>query len=535
MRIDVPTMKGEVPRLEPHLLPNEAATLAENCEFERGIVSPLRNDADGPELAISAPATLFLYAHSHWFTFAERVDVIANPMAQDQYQRVYWTGQQKPKLTAQDIATGSGVMPAAWYDLGVPRPSSPPIVTNVDDSTGEDPLEGELPSYDDEDRLYIQTYVTAFGEEGGPGDASASVLIEKPGSTVTVSLATPGVNTHNITHTRLYRSVTSGGEGDYLLVAELPISQSEYVDSERDINGPTLDTWDYDVPDESMRGLCSMANGICAGFAGNEVMFSEAYLPYAWNRANTGVTDDDIVAIAPIETSLVVATKGKPFLFSGINPETITGQRLNVEQACVSPDSLAVINGMALYASPDGLVAISSSSAVVITETIIDRESWQAFKPETIRAWANDGKYIAQYDGGAFIFDPGTQSFTRLSATWDAAYNYLQDDTLYIAQGGYLNSWRRGSEHLSMAWQSKQFLIPQDSMITCARIQAESPERLKVSFFVDGETVYELSPGELTDIAFRLPAMRGTKWQVKIEGASKVERIILADAMVELY
>lgn len=71
----------------------------------------------------------------------------------------------------------------------------------------------------------------------------------------------------------------------------------------------------------------------------------------------------------------------------------------------------------------------------MVTEGLIDRDSWQSFKPETIKAWANEGQYIAQYDGGAFIFDPSTQSFTRLSASWDAAYHYLNEDTLFIANG----------------------------------------------------------------------------------------------------
>lgn len=535
MRIEISTMKGEVPRLEPHLLPNETATYAKDCTFERGIIAPLHSDLDGPVLPITNTQTLFLYAHTHWFTFDKQVSVIANPMAQDPYQRVYWTGQDKPKLTAQDIATSAGSMPAAWYDLGVPRPTSSPIITNVDGSTGEAPPEGELPAYDDEDRLYIQTYVTRFGEEGAPGDASGSTLIDKPGSTVTVTLAVPGVNTHNITHTRLYRSVTSSGEGDYLLVAELPISQTEYVDAARDVNGPALETWDYDMPDATMQGLCSMANGICAGFSGNEVMFSEAYLPYAWNSANRGTTDDDIVAIAPIETSLVVATKGKPYLFSGVTPEMITGMHLNVEQACVSAASLVVINGMALYASPDGLVAISASSAVVVTENIIDRESWQAFKPETIKAWANEGQYIAQYDGGAFIFDPGSQSFTRLSNIWDTAFNYLQQDTLFIAQGTALKEWRRGQALIPMTWQTKEFIIPQNTFLTCARIQADAPEALKVIFIADGNIFYTLEMGELSNEPFRLPPVRGQKWQVRIVGQSKVERILLADSLSELY
>ncbi|HFQ5397110.1 TPA: hypothetical protein ACGUON_000753 [Vibrio vulnificus] len=535
MRIEIATMKGEMPRLEPHLLPNEAAAFALNCTYERGVVAPMKSDLADVLLPIDSPKTLYLYAHTHWFTFSKPMSVIANPMAQDPYQRVYWTGQGKPKVTAQDIAVTQGVMPAAWYDLGVPRPLGKPLVTKVDASTGENPPEGELPAYDDEDRLYIQTYVTRFGEEGAPGEASQSVLIEKPGSTVTIQLAPLSASTHNVTHTRLYRSVSSSGEGEFLLVAELPISQTQYIDAARDINGPSLETWDYDVPDANLQGLCAMANGICAGFAGNEVMFSEAYLPYAWSKSNRGITDDDIVAIAPIETSLVVATKGKPYLFSGVTPSMITGMRLNIEQACVSAASMVVINGTAIYASPDGLVAISSSSTFVLSDAIIDRATWQSFKPETIQAWAVEGQYVAQCDGGGFIFDLVSQSFTRISHRWAAAYHYLHKDSLYVAKGSQLSQWRNGIDVIAMEWMSKKFIVSHSALVTCARIQCPAPELLAVSFIADDVEIYSLTFGELTNNPFRLPPVRAFQWQVKVTGSVKVERIILADTISELY
>lgn len=535
MRIEIATMKGEIPRLEPHLLPNEAAERSLNCHYERGIIAPMQSDVLSATLPLSGPKTLFFYAHTHWFTFADRVSVLANPMAQDPYQRVYWSGQGKPKVTAQDIATGSGTMPKAWYDLGVPRPSVKPQVTKVDAATGMDPPQGELPAYDDEDRLYIQTYVTRFGEEGAPSAASASVLIEKPASTVTVQLGTLGANTHNITHRRLYRSVSAAGEGDFLLVAELPISQTQYLDAARTINGPSLVTWDYDVPDPNMQGLCAMANGICAGFAGNEVMFSEAYLPYAWSKSNRGITDDEIVAIVPIETSLVVATKGKPFLFSGVTPSLITGTQLNIEQACVSAESLVVINGTALYASPDGLVAISSSSAALVSDPIIDRATWQSFAPHTIKAWAVEGYYVAQCESGAFLFDLASSSFTRLSHRWTAAYAYLPHDALYYAKGSELYRWRAGSSVIGMEWLSKPFLIPQHTLLTCARIQSPDPSRLALSVLADGQEVLVLAQGELTAEPFRLPPIRASRWQLKVSGTAKVERLLLGDTFAELW
>lgn len=145
MRIEISTMKGEIPRLESHLLPNEAASLAFDCTYERGVVAPMRSDQEHGTLATLSPVTLFYYAHSHWFTFTQRVSVIANPMAQDAYQRVYWTGQGKPKVTAQDIAVTQGQMPAAWYDLGVPRPMGKPVVIKVDATTGDHPPEASYP------------------------------------------------------------------------------------------------------------------------------------------------------------------------------------------------------------------------------------------------------------------------------------------------------------------------------------------------------------------------------------------------------
>jgi hypothetical protein len=534
MLIDISMMKGKSPRLKPHLLSNESATIATDCQFEQGILAPIKQSL----LSFSTPSnskTLFRYTDANWLYWTSQVSAINNPMAQDEYDRVYWTGEAKPRVTAQDIALASnGFGPAAWYDLGVPAPESAPGVTNIDTSTGENPEEGELDSYDDEDRIYIQTYVTRFGEEGAPGDPSDTVVIKKPASTVTIRLAQPGVNTHNITHTRLYRSVTSSTTSEYLMIAELPISQSTYVDSVRDANGAVLETYDYDVPDENLQGLCQMANGICAGFAGNEVMFSEAYLPYAWPSSYRGTTEHDIVAIGAIGNALVVATKGYPYIFNGVTPSAITGTKLNAEQSCVSGESLVVLSGMALYASPDGLIAVSSDGATNATNQLMTREQWQDFNPTTIKAVAVEGKYVAQYDGGAFIFDPISQDFTNITQTWDCAYNDLEADKLYFAVGKSVYEWKGGESVIPFEWQSKEFLMPRHSILSCARIQSDNPELLAVNFYADDELVFSVALGDLEDGGFRLPSVRASKWQIKVSGSTEVERIMIASSMQEL-
>ncbi len=90
MLIDIPLMRGEVPRLKPHLLPNEAAVIAKDCCFENGIIRPLFNDLAIATLPIEAK-TLFKYTDDHWFVWNKRIEAIHNPMAQDKWQRVYFS------------------------------------------------------------------------------------------------------------------------------------------------------------------------------------------------------------------------------------------------------------------------------------------------------------------------------------------------------------------------------------------------------------------------------------------------------------
>ncbi len=145
MKIDIPMMRGEIPRFKEHLLPDEAAAYALDCRFERGIVSPIKDSRPAFVLPIAAN-TLFKYSAANWLCWSQRVSAIQSPMAQDEWERVYWTGAGRPKVTAQDIAIGAnGFGPAAWYDLGIPRPTSSPVVLSVDGSTGEEPPAGEAP------------------------------------------------------------------------------------------------------------------------------------------------------------------------------------------------------------------------------------------------------------------------------------------------------------------------------------------------------------------------------------------------------
>lgn len=359
MRIEIVPLRGMLPKLDEVLLPNEAAAKAEDCQFDRGLLAPLRASRPLGVTLPLVPRTLFRYTDTLWFAWDHPVAVMRSPIAQDAYQRVYYTDGVYPKVTYQAIATGSGPLPNAWYRLGVPAPTTPPVVAGITAPAGQ---QDDTPT-DDETRYYTETYVSGLGEEGAPGPQSEHIVVRQPGSSVSVTLSPSPTTDSNVTHRHLYRSVTGGGAADFRRVAVLPLATTTYTDVlAADALGPALETYGYAMPPDELRGLCQMANGIAAGFAGHTVYFCEPYLPYAWPDKYRLTTSYPIVALAAIDTALVVMTEGYPELIDGASPSAMTARKFtDLPQVCVSAESVVTMAGQVLYASADGLVGISQA------------------------------------------------------------------------------------------------------------------------------------------------------------------------------
>lgn len=548
MNIDITTMHGEVPRDADGLLPQSNSTYAENCYFDRGVITPLTADIDASIAFTFTPQTVFHYYDDYWFAWDHDVDVIRSPIAQDPYNRIYYTDGEYPKLTSADIALVGDNLPSAYYRLGVPAPETAigiSAVTPPNDDSGN-PLIDDDPT-NDETRYYCETYVTAYGEEGPPGPASADVEITTPGSSVTLSLAALPAGNNNITRRRIYRTVTTTSDAEFMEVAELDIAATSYVDAlTSDELTATLETEDYLMPPDNMIGLCTMNNGISVGFAGNEILFSMPYLPYAWPDAYKLSTYDNIIAIASVDTAVVAGTEGVPVVFSGITPSNISDKPVQLNQACLSKRSMVSMLGFVLYAGPAGIVKITASGAgSVATANVLTRDQWQDFNPDTIRAWSVGGNYIGlyDYDGDGdgvydtvrgFIYDPNNNDLRRLTNTFDAAYADPQSDLLYVAKGGELWVSQASQTPLSMRWRSKVFHVPQGSSYSICRVMSPSVIQVGIRFFIEGQLACTMPPGSIVDNIFRLPVMAGSKWQAEVYGYAQVDRITLAQSAKEL-
>ncbi|EHJ7486043.1 hypothetical protein KBV65_004397 [Salmonella enterica] len=538
--IDIVSMHGEIPCVLPHMLPDGYAALAQNCHFRFGVITPVNDDEESSITFGIKPETLFLYRQNKWFTWSGIVDAVRSPVAQDPYGRVYYTDGQYPKVTSAQIATsGSGPYPAASYRLGVPAPESA-VTCSV---LNPPPVEGteEDDAKDDETRFYTQTFVTAYGEEGPPGPPSMEATVKQGGS-VNLTMQPPPLQNSNITRQRIYRSASGGGNADFLLVTELDAGVLSFHDDlQTEQPGPVLETEHYVMPPDNMTGLCMMANGIAAGFAGNEVMFSEAFLPYAWPDSYRQTTAEDIVAIASIGTALVVATKGEPYLFSGVSPANISAAKLPLTQACVSRQSMVVMDGFVLYAGTNGLVSVGGDgNALIATEKIISPEQWrEMFNPSSIKAYQYRGEYVACYtktDGSqaVFIFSPQDMDIRHISTTFDTAYNDTATDTLYLVKGLELSVSQGANTPLPLVWRSKTFIAQENTSFSCLRIKAPYPERVGISVFADGQPVIQLPPGSLRNSVLKLPPVTGREWYLEVSGFGQVERVTLSTSMPEM-
>lgn len=212
--IDVQGFRGEIPALEPRVLPDRYAQVARNCDFSRGSLravrgmrrvgvaakagtiealfrwaavagedaegdiasventSPVRvttssphglqtgerafvtgtglsvDDAvynvtvvdgdtfslDGTSAAGTASAGTWTKENGYWFHWVDPVDVVRSPTAGNVDDRIYWTGDGKPKMTYSPIAVQGATReyPLNSYDLGVPAPASSPTVQTVE-------------------------------------------------------------------------------------------------------------------------------------------------------------------------------------------------------------------------------------------------------------------------------------------------------------------------------------------------------------------------------------------------------------------
>lgn len=534
--IDIKVFSGIRPLLDPILLNTEEGVAADNVQLLSGTLAPLLGTTTLKALTKTNPQTIWRFGTSsveteYWLEFLTETDVMASPLPEDIWNRAYWTDGVKPKYgPATAIISGSSY-PGASYDLGIPAPTVTPTIS------------GSTPTVasNTESRTVVITYVSAYGEEGPPSPASTVSSLDPSQPATYGNLGTAPSGSYNITNKRIYRSSTVGSAAQFQFVAEIPVAQTSYTDSLSQAElGEILPSENWTAPPDALKGLRMLATGAAIGFVGNTVHLSEPNLPHAWPHKYP--LDFQIVGVAALDQGAVVVTNAFPFVLDGADPAAMSPRRLNERQAGASKASIVEMDGSVLYASPDGLVAVTAAQAQIVSNKHFSRKQWQELNPSSFKAFTHDGRYIALYtktDGsrGILIFDPSGQSpfltTSSLNATTaiTAAYSDARTDTLYLAQGGNIVRYNAGSP-LTYTWRSKIFRLAAPNNMSVAAVEALAyPVTLKV--YVDGvlkqtKTVTSAEPFKLKS------GFKRKQWQFEISGSTEVRRLRVATSVDEL-
>ncbi len=557
------SFSGIAPGVSPRLLSEQFAQTAENVDFESGRLKPVTSDSDTFTLTNTARRSIFFYRDTNWLQWNDDgVSVVQGPIPADTLDRLYWTGEDYPRMgTAATIVAGSSY-PASSFRLGVPAPSAAPTITKTGDAD-----DTQTP----DDVAYVYTFVTAFGEEGPPSPAS-NVLERTNTETITIPLPStehPSGNYNFGTGAkkRIYRSNTGSTNTTFQFVAEVSFATTTYDDSSESfalgevlpsgtwIGPPDDDTSLY--PNGPLVGLIAVANGVFAGFTGKRLCLSEPFLPHAWPIDYRITLEEDIVAIGSVTNGIVALTDGAPYFVTGVDPSAMTAIKLDIAQACVNDKSVVDMGEYLLYAGPDGLVAVSGGEGEVVTNGLISARQWNDdFNPTTYRAFRHENTYVAFWNGGGFVYDPraGEAALSNLSYTGEVRGGYMhpKDGELYIIVGNKIKKYRGGTANKTLKWKSKQYVTPKPVSMGWVSVHAQAyPVTVRV--WVDGTqiAVYSLSysnnvytqsvtvpsgasSGTLREPIMRLPAVVGQVWEVEVEGAVEIDEVCLAQSMDEI-
>ena len=543
--VKIQNMGGTAPRISPPLLGPTYATVAENVKLWSGEIKPIREPLrlNDPVSPCGRIQTLY-NIQSTWFTWCRDVDVVTGFTPNDLTGRFYYTGDGIPKVSNYSLATSGFPYPAQFFPLGIPAPFSTLALNVISVGTAPDI------------RGYVYTYVTTFDEESAPSPVSAFANVGGDG-VVDVTGFAPSPNP-NVNRIRLYRTLTGQKATEFLFVAEFPDTTALFTDAVNDNElVELLPSQGWIPPPGSLAGLNASPNGFLSGFVGNVLWYSEPYQPHAWPSEYQKILDYPIVATAWYGNNQVVMTTGFTYVVSGIDPRSLSVQRLPDPYPCVSKKSVVSSNNGVLYAAEAGIIFVGSGGLLVLTSAIIDKDSWAQYNPRSIRAAVQEGRYYGFYDfltqapldrltgdlkGACVVFDyndraNGVDQNDKFNiVTLTASAVYADPVTPLHLVNREIFKFDSGAGYLPIKWYSKEFKFPYLVSLGAAKVwTAQRYAGYNVTFKLFSGGVLKYTHVVQNNEPFRLPRFyRNIPYILGVEGVADIQQLMVATSIEDM-
>lgn len=528
------SFRGVVRALHPRLLPEANGTVVQNLKTLSGDLRPWNVPLD----VYTAPGgTVSIYRMGrdapsdtdYWLTWPSRVSVIRGLNATDATERTVYTGNGVPKWTDNTMALASPPYPTAWRILGVPAPGSAPTIAIHTDGSSTSTAEVNV----------VITFVTDRGEEGSVSAPSNTLTIHTGGTTIDVSsFAVVPAGNYGITKYRIYVTDVGATSATYAFAAEVATG-TVTATINMDTLGSALETLDYDMPPTDGHSLTALWQ-FAAMATGKSVRFCALGLIYAWPSQYEMLIGDTVVGMGSFDQALLVLTTGRPALIQGQDPSSMQLQQVPLDQSCVSRSSIVSFGHGVAWASPDGLMYMSSGGAVNLTANVMNKSDWQALVPSTIVGEQQEGLYYGTYSTGGtrqgFIIDPLRPDGIIFlpTAPYPALHRDDIQDALFAMNGQTtkIQKWDGGATPFTATFTSKVFRMPAPASFCYVRLVADSYGQT-VRVYADG--VLRFTKTVANGSAFRIPrGFSANDWQFSIDTTTPVQALIVADNAEEV-
>lgn len=461
---------GVLPRFAERLLPDMAATVAQNVNLASGEIRPLMQPMEvvvTNDLENLTAYRAYNGTTEKWRRWTLDVDVTRGPSPPDVEQRYYWTGDSCPRY-----ATFTNFGTTDWA-LGMPKPANKPSVSSTG-GTGSAVT-----------RVYRYTYYQpATGEEFGASPVS-DPYTGKVDDTWTISnfSGTPtndraaNYNTIGL-YQRLYRS--AGTNATFQLVAERAVATGNWSDTLTDANimGDELVSETWESPPVDLQGMICLPNGAMVGFHANELCYSEPFQPHAYPPEYRYQTESKIVGIAAFGTTVVVATETRPYMADGVTPDAVTLNAVSNIWPCKSKRSVCSAGDGVLYATDSGLAYVGQGGTAIFTKNLYTVEEWRALTPISMMVRVIDNRvYVLHTPTGGVArqilrIDMGEHAvLTTLTGDYNALYADPLNSYLYLV-GKTVDQWDAyyGTRY-DWVWKSKEIELPEPTNFGAAKIE----------------------------------------------------------------
>lgn len=403
---------------------------------------------------------------------------------------------------------------------------------------------------------YLYTFQGANAWESAPGPVSATIL--RPDG-VAVTVTTPTTSPYDaafgIDTKVIYRAVSGASGTEFLLVAVIPLTQADFIDTlddaQIDTPGTPLPSLDWDMPPPTLEGIIALPNDCMAGFFGNQLCLSAQGFPHAWPVKYRLTTDTPIVSIKNIDNTIVITTNNFVYTATGTDPSTYSMSAPGEAQACVSKRGTVFVDGFGVvFPSKTGFQVCSGSAGSVQNATagIFEKEQWEALDPSSIIAAVYDGILFFWCDGttpdSGFALDTKAGGFglTRLANHVTAAYvepithglymvldqnnepvetllpvasSAVAPDALMIYQFD-----AHATARIRFQWRGKLNIVDYDSVFHFAKVEAEDFANLALRVYADGSLLYAVRVTSAEP--FRIPALQVfSTYELELVGTSR--------------